>query len=63
MYGNYNLYAYDDKSNCIQEWFFENVMITSENNTISVISNQGKLLYMISTNCCTVVVMEDEEEK
>lgn len=62
MYGNYNLYAYDDKFNCVQEWSFEHVMIESKANTIQVIDESGALIYAISTNRCTVVVMEDDEE-
>ena len=61
MYGNYNLYAYNDKFECIQEWSFENVIMVSEENTVKVIDKSGQIIYMISTNCCTVVVMEDDE--
>lgn len=62
MYSNYNLYAYDEKFNCVQEWSFENVKLESKDNTISVIDKAGKVIYMISTNCCTVVIMEGDEE-
>ncbi len=63
MYKNYTLYAYDSKFNCVQEWSFENVRIESSENTISVFNTSGALLYAISTNCCTVVVMEDDTEE
>lgn len=60
MYGNYNLYAYNEKFDCVQEWSFENVKLESKDNTVLVIDSNGKIIYMISTNCCTVVIMEDE---
>lgn len=60
MYGNYNLYAYNDKFDCVQEWSFENVMIETKDNAVSVIDSNGKVIYLISTNRCTVVIMEDE---
>ncbi len=62
MFGNYTLYAYDDKWNCTQEWSFENVKITCHDNTISVTNTVGKLLYLISTTRCNVVVMESDDE-
>jgi hypothetical protein len=61
MRNNYTLYAYDDKWNCVQEWFFENVTIIQKDNTISVLDATGKIIYMISTSRCTVVIMEDDE--
>lgn len=63
MYGNYTLYAYDSKFNCEQEWSFENVAIQWGDNAVSVLNARGKVLYAISTNCCTVVVMEDDTEE
>ncbi len=63
MYGNYTLYAYNSKMDCLQDWSFENVIIKSENNTIFVINKSGKIIYAISTNNCTVIVMEDDMEE
>ncbi len=60
MYGNYALYAYNSKFDCTQEWHFEDVCMETENNTILIRNRSGKLLYAISTNCCTVIVMEDD---
>lgn len=62
MYKNYTLYAYDSKFNCVQEWSFEDVCIESAENTISVFNKNAELLYAISTNCCTVIVMENDLE-
>lgn len=61
MLGNYTLYAYDDKWNCTQEWSFENAEVHWNDNTVSVTDASGRLLYLISTNRCNVVVMEDSE--
>lgn len=60
-YGNYNLYAYNDKFECVQDWSFEDVTIESKQNTILIMDRTGKVIYMISTNRCTVVIMEDDE--
>lgn len=61
MYGNYTLYAYDDKFNCVQEWSFEDVKIEWDNNVVIVRNRQGLSVYVISTERCTVIVMEDSQ--
>ncbi len=61
MYGNYTLYTYDDKFNCVQEWSFEDVIIEWDANMVIVRNKQNLVVYAISTNRCTVIVMEDSQ--
>lgn len=61
MYGNYTLYAYDEKFNCVQEWSFEDVKIEWNENMVAVRDKQNLVVYAISTNRCTVIVMEDSQ--
>lgn len=59
MYGDYNLFIYDKDFNKKEEIGFDKVLIVSEDNMIKVLNQQGKVMYAISTNCCTVIVEED----